>query len=590
MSIVLIPLLLPLGTAALLLAAEHLMPRRGPDALAILASAAGTVMAALLVVRTLDAPIVYWFGGWQIVGHAAIGISFVVGPAGALIAAFSSLLFLASFVFSWGYFDQAPARYYALMLIFLGALVGFCLSGDIFNMFVFFELMSVAAFAVTAYKLEASGIEGALNFTIMTMIGSFLLLAGIGMVYARTGALNLAQIGRAVEGAPADPAVTMAFVLIMGGLMIKGAIMPFHFWLADAHAVAPSPVCVIFSGIMVPMALFGVGRIYWTVFQPSPIASNLMHDLMLYLGITSAVLGGCACLMQRHLKRMLAFSTVSHMGIMLAGLASLTASGAAGFLLYLLGHGLVKGALFMLTGVMMSRHGEVDEVALRGKGRDLPLCGIAFATSGLLLAGLPFGTMAFGHGVIDHALEDRGLWVSLLLTFGAALTGAAVLRATGRMFLGLGRNTGQESSSSTKHEQEKDRSLLLLLAPAIGFLVFALVTADLPIHDVIARAAGFYTDGHAYAALVLQGAQPGPNGADLTESGSWLGWCGIVVALVIAAFELNRDRLPKPLLRAADAPSVPVLLLINRMHTGRVGDYALWAFFGLTLFAGVIWW
>jgi multicomponent Na+:H+ antiporter subunit D len=547
-------------------------------------------MAALLVVRTLDAPIVYWFGGWQIVGHAAIGISFVVGPAGALIAAFSSLLFLASFVFSWGYFDQAPARYYALMLIFLGALVGFCLSGDIFNMFVFFELMSVAAFAVTAYKLEASGIEGALNFTIMTMIGSFLLLAGIGMVYARTGALNLAQIGRAVEGAPADPAVTMAFVLIMGGLMIKGAIMPFHFWLADAHAVAPSPVCVIFSGIMVPMALFGVGRIYWTVFQPSPIASNLMHDLMLYLGITSAVLGGCACLMQRHLKRMLAFSTVSHMGIMLAGLASLTASGAAGFLLYLLGHGLVKGALFMLTGVMMSRHGEVDEVALRGKGRDLPLCGIAFATSGLLLAGLPFGTMAFGHGVIDHALEDRGLWVSLLLTFGAALTGAAVLRATGRMFLGLGRNTGQESSSSTKHEQEKDRSLLLLLAPAIGFLVFALVTADLPIHDVIARGAGFYTDGHAYAALVLQGAQPGPNGADLTESGSWLGWCGIVVALVIAAFELNRDRLPKPLLRAADAPSVPVLLLINRMHTGRVGDYALWTFFGLTLFAGVIWW
>jgi multicomponent Na+:H+ antiporter subunit D len=198
--------------------------------------------------------------------------------------------------------------------------------------------------------------------------------------------------------------------------------------------------------------------------------------------------------------------------------------------------------------------------------------------------------MAFGHGVIDHALEDRGLWVSLLLTFGAALTGAAVLRATGRMFLGLGRNTGQESSSSTKHEQEKDRSLLLLLAPAIGFLVFALVTAYLPIDDVIARAAGFYTDGHAYAALVLQGAQPGPNGADLTESGSWLGWCGIVVALVIAAFELNRDRLPKPLLRAADAPSVPVLLLINRMHTGRVGDYALWAFFGLTLFAGVIWW
>lgn len=590
MSIVLIPLLLPLGTAALLLAIEHLLPRRGADALALLATAASTAMASLLVVRTLDAPIVYWFGGWQIVNHAAIGISFVVGPAGALVAAFASLLFLASFLFGWDYFDQAPARYYALMLIFLAALVGFALSGDIFNMFVFFELMSVAAFAVTAYKLEASGIEGALNFTIMTMIGGFLLLAGIGMVYARTGALNLAQIGRAVEGAPADPAVTMAFVLIMVGLMIKGAIMPFHFWLADAHAVAPSPVCVIFSGIMVPMALFGVGRIYWTVFQPSPIASNLMHDLIFYLGITSAVLGGCACLMQRHLKRMLAFSTVSHMGIMLAGLASLTASGAAGFLLYLLGHGLVKGALFMLTGVMMSRHGEVDEVALRGKGRDLPLCGVAFAVSGLLLAGLPFGTMAFGHGVIDHVLEERGLWVSVLLMFGGALTGAAVLRASGRMFLGLGRQPGQEGASKTKHEREKPRPLLPLLAPPIALLVFALVTRYVPIDDVIARAAGFYTDRHAYAALVLDGTRLGLNGAGLTESGTWLGWCGSIVALVIAAFELNRDKLPKPMLRIADAPSVPVLLLIDRMHTGRIGDYALWTFFGLTLFAVVTWW
>lgn len=590
MSIVLIPLLLPLGTAALLLAIEHLLPRRGADALALLATAASTAMASLLVVRTLDAPIVYWFGGWQIVNHAAIGISFVVGPAGALVAAFASLLFLASFLFGWDYFDQAPARYYALMLIFLAALVGFALSGDIFNMFVFFELMSVAAFAVTAYKLEASGIEGALNFTIMTMIGGFLLLAGIGMVYARTGALNLAQIGRAVEGAPTDPAVTMAFVLIMVGLMIKGAIMPFHFWLADAHAVAPSPVCVIFSGIMVPMALFGVGRIYWTVFQPSPIASNLMHDLMFYLGIASAVLGGCACLMQRHLKRMLAFSTVSHMGIMLAGLASLTASGAAGFLLYLLGHGLVKGALFMLTGVMMSRHGEVDEVALRGKGRDLPLCGVAFAISGLLLAGLPFGTMAFGHGVIDHVLEERGLWVSVLLMFGAALTGAAVLRASGRMFLGLGRQPGQEGASKTKHEREKPRPLLPLLAPPIALLVFALVTRYVPIDDVIARAAGFYTDRHAYAALVLDGTRLGLNGAGLTESGTWLGWCGSIVALVIAAFELNRDKLPKPMLRIADAPSVPVLLLIDRMHTGRIGDYALWTFFGLTLFAVVTWW
>ena len=590
MSIVLIPFLVPLAVAAVLVAIERVLPARLPDALAILAAVASTAAAAWLAVRAFDAPIVYWFGGWRIVDHAAIGINFAVGPAGALVAAFASLLFLASFVFSWGYFDQAAARYYALMLVFQGALVGFSLTGDIFNMFVFFELMSVAAFAVTACKLEASSIEGALNFTIMTMIGSFLFLSGIGMLYARTGALNLAQIGRAVEAASTDPAVTMAFVLVMTGLLIKGAIVPFHFWLADAHAVAPSPVCVIFSGIMVPMALFGIGRLYWTVFPASPIAASLMHGLLLYLGVTSAVLGGCACLMQRHLKRMLAFSTVSHMGIMLAGLATLSASGAAGFLLYLLGHGLVKGTLFMLTGVMMSRHGEVDEVALRGKGRDLPVCGVAFAVCGLLLAGMPFGTMAFGHGVIDHALESRSALISPLLMFGAALTGAAVLRATGRMFLGLGRSPGQESASKTKHEREKLRAVLLLLAPPVGLLLFALIIGDLSIADVIARAAGFYTDHHAYAGLVLDGVRAAGTVADLKQSGRWLGWSGTALAFIIAAFELNRAKLPQLLLRAADTPTVPVLVLINRMHTGRVGDYTLWVFVGLTLFAVVVWW
>ena len=120
--------------------------------------------------------------------------------------------------------------------------------------------------------------------------------------------------------------------------------------------------------------------------------------------------------------------------------------------------------------------------------------------------------------------------------------------------------------------------------------MFALATRYVPIEDVIARAAGFYTDRHAYAALVLDGTRLGLNGAGLTESGTWLGWCGSIVALVIAAFELNRDKLPKPMLRIADAPSVPVLLLIDRMHTGRIGDYALWTFFGLTVFAVVTWW
>ena len=129
------------------------------------------------------------------------------------------------------------------MLVFLAAMAGFCLSGDLFNLFVFFELMGAAAYALTGYKVEAQGpLEGALNFAVTNSVGAFLALTGLTLLYARTGALNLAQIGRALSGHPADGLVITAFVLLTAGLLIKGAVVPFHFWLDDAHAVAPTPV------------------------------------------------------------------------------------------------------------------------------------------------------------------------------------------------------------------------------------------------------------------------------------------------------------------------------------------------------------
>src|SRR5204863_10054305 len=129
-----------------------------------------------------------------------------------------------------------------LVLVFTAGMVGFCLSGDLFNMFVFFELMSVAAFALAGYKIdEAEAIEGSLNFAVTNIVGSFLLLTGIALVYGRTGALNLAQAGVALSHAPADGLVVVAFSLIAAGFLVKAAIVPFHFWLPDAYAVALTP-------------------------------------------------------------------------------------------------------------------------------------------------------------------------------------------------------------------------------------------------------------------------------------------------------------------------------------------------------------
>ncbi|HEU5020158.1 MAG TPA: proton-conducting transporter membrane subunit [Pseudolabrys sp.] len=580
-----LPVVVPLLAAVLLLVVERHVPLWFADLTAMLVALATAGIAAVLTYNASQEPILYWFGGWQPTHGAAIGISFVIDPAGAAVACFAALLFAGAFLFGWHYFDDARARYHILMLVFLAAMTGFCLTGDLFNLFVFFELMSVTAFAVTAYKLEASEIEGALNFTVMNTIGSFLILAGIALLYGRTGALNLAQIGRAIGASEGSALPAMAFVLLFTGLMIKAAVMPFHFWLADAHAVAPTPVCVIFSGIMVSVALFGAGRIYWTIFAPIHSTTAVFKSFLLHVGVATAVLGGCTCLMQRHIKRLLAFSTISHIGVMLAGLAVLTPGGTAGFLLYLAGHGLTKGALFMLAGILMSAHQDIDEIALRGKARDLPISGICFVLGGLLLAGLPFGLIDTGRGLIDKATEGVHAWIPYLLALGSALTGAAVLRTAGRVFLGLGPDPGEEEKSPTNSEHEKQRPSGLMLVPVIVFLVACLAAQPHVIEDFALKASAMFMNHDGYAALVLDGSVPQMATPPAAHSGPLIGWLAVAVAILVAGFQLAGDRLPRSIRRVADLAAFPFFKSLDLAHTGHIGDYAAWMTFGLVLFA-----
>jgi multicomponent Na+:H+ antiporter subunit D len=236
-----LPVAIPLLVAAFMVGGGPFIRRRAADSIAIATAAAVTGISAALLLQAAGNPIVYWFGGWTPRNGVALGIAFAIDQVGATLATLGGLLMTAALVFSWRYFDAVGTFFHALMLVFLAAVVGFCLSGDLFNLFVFFELFSVAAYALAGYRTEDPGsLQGALNFAVTNSVGAFLVLSGIALLYGRTGALNLAQIGRTLDAGPADRLVIVAFVLLLAGFFVKAAVVPFHFWLADAYAVAPT--------------------------------------------------------------------------------------------------------------------------------------------------------------------------------------------------------------------------------------------------------------------------------------------------------------------------------------------------------------
>jgi multicomponent Na+:H+ antiporter subunit D len=580
-----VPVAAPLAVAALLLIAEHVLPHRVPDIIALMATLFAGVVCVILAHKAAQAPLVYWFGNWTPRDGLVLGIGFVVGQAGAIVAALVALLFSAAFVFSWGYFDRTHAHFHALMLLFMAAMVAFCLTHDLFNLFVWFEVMSVAAFALTGYALEAPALTGALHFTVTNSIASFLMLGGIGLIYAEAGQLDFTAIARVVAERHADAVVPAAFALLTVALLIKAAIFPFQFWLADAHAVAPSPVSVIFSGAMVALGIFGVARLYWAAFAAAPAIGTVMHTLVLWLGLATVVIGGLTCLGQRHIKRLLAFSTISHLGVMLVGLAALSEPGTAGTFVYLVGHGLVKASLFMGAGIMLAFAGGIDEIDLRGCGQNFWPAGIPFALGGLLLAGLPVGLMSEGTDLIGEGLHAGPDWVRAAFIAGSGLTGGAVLRAAGRVYLGWGELPGEEQSGATEPEQEtSERPLWLMLLPVAVLLAFELTTAVWA-EPIARQAAQFFThqDPAVNAGLGLFPARPqaahGP--AHLLVP-----WLGVGLALLVSGYDLGRAHLPDVLRRGIGASTDPVFLALDRLHSGLVGDYVVWIMVGLAFFAG----
>ncbi|HEX5194977.1 MAG TPA: proton-conducting transporter membrane subunit [Solirubrobacteraceae bacterium] len=601
MHIAALPMAVPMLVAPLLVVVRRWSPRIVVDLLATATGVAVVTLCVILVVRSAHHPFAYWMGGWR-PGHlVTIGIALDVDPLGAGLAAFAAVLVTAALLYSWRYFEAAGGLYQALMLVFLAAMAGFSLTGDIFDLAVFFELMGAVAYALTAHRNEERGpIQGAINFAISNSIGAYAIFVGIALLYARTGALNMAQIGHALDGHQADPLVLVAMTLLFIGFLTKAAAVPVHFWLADAHAVAPTPVCVLFSGVMVELGLYAVARLYWTIFAgPLGPHAHTLQAILIAFGTVTALWGGIMCFTQRHVKRLLAFSTVSHMGMFLCGVGLLSAGGLGAVATYVVGHGFTKAGLFMLVGVLLHRFGTVDEFDLHGRGRGMRLVGVLFAVGGLLLAAMPGLSTFFGKSLLDGAaLEGDYPWLPAVFVFSSVATGGAVLRVGGRVFCGWGATEREDvpeqehAASEEEDEETESRSHtppLMVIVPAV-LLVAAVVGGLIPgAVPAVEKAAAHLGDHAAYVHWVLRSGPPHYAAVESkhVEDYDYVYAAGAVLgAVAIAALTLFgpplRRRVPEPLIAAA----LRALGGLRRLHSGHIGDYIAWWTAGAAVFGG----
>ncbi|MBO1417121.1 complex I subunit 5 family protein [Streptomyces sp. FH025] len=591
---------IPLLGAAVLAVAGRWLPRPARDALATAWAAADVTCLCLLWIRTSpNGRAVSWLGDWTPTGGHSVGIVLVADRLGIGLALLAAVLVLAVLGYAWRYFDEPSGEhggiFPALLLLFEAGMCGFTLTGDLFDAFVFFELMGAVAYALTGYRIEdPRPLHGALAFGLVNSAAAYLSLLGIGLLYARTGELGLAQIGaaldaRAATGHGRDALVVVAFVLVLAGPLVKAAAVPFHFWLPDAHAVAPSPVCMLLSGVMVELGVYGVARIHRVVFAGTGgLPDDIVRGTLLAAGVLTALVGAVMCWQQRHLKRMLAFSTVGHIGLFLIGASLLDPAGLAGTAVYVAGHAGAKAALFGLTGVLLDRYGSVDEHGLHGRARELRLPGLLFVLGALALAGLPpFGT-GLGKALTEEAAGHELGWLPAEFVLVSALTGGAVLRAGLRVFGGVGAPpTELPEVAATSGEGEEpeirptERRLPRPMVAVPGLLLAGcLAVGVLPgIGRALASGAAAFTDRAGYLADVL--GRPAPPAAPppeawWTASGTGLGLLSVLLAAGFATAALRRDprRGTGRLYRAAVLP-------LRRLHSGLLGDYVAWLTVGL---------
>lgn len=383
--LLLLPFLLPFAGVPLTLALRKRRKIQSVLALGLMLAALGFTFGLLRAVLTTDQPVSIQMGLWQ----APFGITLTADPLGVFMTLMSQIVLSAGLIYSLGSTEKVVQypTYHPLFLALAAGLTGAFLTGDLFNLFVFAEIIVISGAVLTAIADDAYGVEAAYKYFYISTLASVFFLLGIGSLYIGHGTLNLADLAARIASAPSAPLTMAGMALLTAAFLIKSAAFPFHFWQPDFHAAAPTPVSAMLSSLVVKVGVYAFFRMTTLLFPHV----QLLKTLLVVVGVAGVIYGGFGAAGTHNVKRMLAYSTLAQIGFILVGIGWGTPLALAAALVFTFNHALVKAAMLMLAGAMASRavvKSASFEVVV-GVGKHHPFAGALFLLGGMALAGIP---------------------------------------------------------------------------------------------------------------------------------------------------------------------------------------------------------
>jgi multicomponent Na+:H+ antiporter subunit D len=430
-----LPVLIPMIAAALTLIAGR-RPRIQRVIVLVALSAVVVVCAALLYLTDRNGTLALQVGGWGPTepGMGPLGITLVVDRLSALMLVVSSVVLLAVVFYAIGQGirdgdDRQPVSIFLPTYLVLSA--GVCnafLAGDLFNLYVGFEVLLSASFVLLTIGASKDRVRAGISYVMVSMVSSLVFLLGIALVYATTGTLNMAELAVRLDGVSSGTRSAL-FAVLLVGFGIKAAVFPLSAWLPDSYPTAPAPVTAVFAGLLTKVGVYAIIRAHSLLFP-----SGGLDPLLLVAALLTMVVGILGAIAQSDIKRLLSFTLVSHIGYMVFGIALSSELGMSGAIYYVAHHIIVQTTLFLVVGLIERQAGASTLRRLGGLATASPLLAFVFIIPALNLGGIPPFSGFIGKVALLQAGAQSGSVLAWVLVGGSVVTSLLTLYVVARVW------------------------------------------------------------------------------------------------------------------------------------------------------------